>query len=123
MDASTGVAAVLPTGFEDLAEFVPAWALPAEQARYAKRLSTDIGSLRNFHAAILPRMDEVMGHLEHFPADDIAALPEPTRLLNRLALSYFEASNPIELKWRGPDLDNAFPASRIVYQAPSNTEN
>jgi hypothetical protein len=23
----------------------------------------------------------------------------------------------------GPDLDNAFPASRIVYQAPSSTEN
>ena len=123
MDASTGVVAVLPAGFEDRVTFVPAWALATEQARYAKRLSTDLDGLRAFHAAILPRMDEAMRHLARFPADDIAALPEPTRLLYRLALSYFEVSNPIELKWKGPDLDNAFPASRIVYQAPSNAEN
>jgi hypothetical protein len=123
MDASTGLDTTLPAGFEDLATFVSAWALPTEEARYAKRLSADLDVLRGFHAAILPRMHEVMRHLELFPADDIAALPAPTRSLYRLALSYFEVSNPIELRWKGPDLDNAFPASRIVYQAPSNAEN
>jgi len=123
MDASTSVEALLPAGFEDLAIFVPAWALATEEARYAKRLATDLDGLRAFHAAILPCMDEVMRHLALFPADDVAALPASTRLLYRLALSYFEVSNPIELKWKGPDLDNAFPASRIIYQAPSNAEN
>ena len=115
--------AALPPGFDDLAPLVAAWALPTEQERCGRRLSAGLPELRRFYDAILPRMDEVMRHLEGFPADDLAALPEATRTLYRLALSYFEAANPIELKWKGSDLDHAFPASRIVYQAPSNAEN
>ncbi len=115
--------ALLPAGFEDLQPQVAAWALPTEQARYAQRLGASMAEIRSFYEAIFSRMDAILRHLQAFPADDIAALPAETRRLYRLALSYFEASHPVELNWRGPDLDNAFPAQRIEYQGPSRVEN
>jgi hypothetical protein len=116
---TTHAATQLPSGFENLEPLVPEWALPSEQQRYAKRLATPIEALRKFYDAIFPRMDDAMRHLAEFPADDIASLPAPTRNLYHLALSYFEASHPIELDWKGSDLDDAFPHARIVYQGPS----
>ena len=113
----------LPVGFEALDPLVARWALPTEQTRYEIRLATPLAELRDFYSAIHPRMDEVMLHLAEFPADDLTALPDATRRLYRLALSYFEASHPIELHWKNQDLDNAYPASRIVYQGPSCAEN
>lgn len=113
----------LPAGFEDLEPRVDTWALPTEQARYAWRLSASMADIRNFYDAIYPRMDAILRHLQGFPATDIAALPADTQRLYRLALAYFEASHPIELHWRSPDLDNAFPADRIEYQGPSCVEN
>jgi hypothetical protein len=68
-------------------------------------------------------MGAVLRYLSDIPADDSASLPQPTHLLYRLALSYFEVSHPIELRWKGADLDDAFPASPIVYRAPCCTEN
>lgn len=113
---------LVPPGFEDLASLAAEWSLPTEQARYEKRLSTALPALRSFYDAIYPRMEDVMRYLSDVPADASASLPRPTRSLYHLALSYFEASHPIELKWKGVDLDDAFPASRIVYQAPSCSE-
>ncbi|WP_439590078.1 hypothetical protein [Hydrogenophaga sp.] len=115
--------ASLPAGFEDLQPRVGDWALPTEQARYSKRLGTSMEEIRDFYDAIFPRMDAILQHLQTYPANDIAALPPDTRRLYRLALAYFEASHPVELNWRGPDLDDAFPAQRIEYQGPSRVEN
>lgn len=111
----------LPSGFETLEALVRDWALPSEQQRYAKRLATPIEELRKFYDVVFPRMDDALRHLAEFPADDIASLPAPTRNLYHLTLSYFEASHPIELDWKGSDLDDAFPHARIVYQGPSIT--
>jgi hypothetical protein len=118
IDANEG----LPAGFEDLTSVAGEWALPTEQERYEKRLSTTLSVLQSFYDAIYPRMEAVLQYLSDVPADDSASLPKPTRKLYHLALSYFEASHPIELKWKGVDLDDAFPASRIIYQAPSCTQ-
>ena len=113
----------LPPGFESLEALVVRWALPTEQIRYELRLATPLPELRDFYNAMHPRMDEVLQHLSGFPADDLPALPDATRQLYRLALSYFEASHPIELHWKSQDLENAFPAARIIYQGPSCAEN
>ena len=115
--------AVLPDGFEDLVSLVSPWALATEQERYSKRLATPLPELRAFYELIYPRMDAVLGHLATFPADDLPALPPAPTNLYRLALSYFEASHPIELHWKSQDLDVAFPSERIVYQVPSNVPN
>lgn len=121
--SATSTETSLPPGFEDLEPRVEVWALTTEQARYACRLSASMDEVRDFYDAIYPRMDAILGHLQAFPANDIAALPADTRRLYRLALSYFEVSHPIELHWRGTELDNAFPAQRIEYQGPSRVEN
>lgn len=123
MTDTTQSTPLLPTGFEDLSSLASTWALPTEKERYAMRLSVDLPALRRFYEVIHPRMGAVMRHLSEYPADDLASLPLTTRTLYRLALSYFEASHPIELRWKGVDLDDAFPASRIIYQAPSCSEN
>jgi hypothetical protein len=113
----------LPEGFADLEPLVMEWALPAERTRYSKRLATPLEKVRVFYDAIFPRMDDVMRHLAGYPASDPSTLPAPVRRLYHLALSYFEASHPIELRWKASDLEASFPESRIVYQAPSCIEN
>lgn len=123
MNDETPAPQPLPAGFDDLTPLVAAWALHTEQERYSKRLATPLPALRAFYEALFPRMDAVLTHLSAYPADAPAALPVPVRNLYHLALSCFEASHPVELKWKAQDLDKAFPASRIVYQAPSDREN
>lgn len=115
-------AGVLPAGFDDLERFVADYALPTERQRCQKRLSVTLPELHIFYDAILPRMNDVMDHLQQFP-DDLAAAPLPARNLYHLAQSYFEASNPIELKWKDVDLDDAFPESRVQYVDVSDREN
>lgn len=110
----------LPAGFHELEPFVAAWALPAEVDRCNKRLSLTLSELRVFYEAIQPRMDDVMQYLKNFPTGDLATLPVAALNLYHLALSYMEASHPIELKWKSVDLADAFPADRIQYQVPSS---
>src|SRR5579872_2917360 len=110
----------LPPGFEDLEPLLAEWNLASERERYCMRLSKTLDQLHAFYDAILPRMKDVMAHLETVPMSDVANLSAPVRNLYHLALSYMEASHPIELNWRATDLPDAFPASRIVYQMPSS---
>ncbi len=110
----------LPQEFEDLAIFLSDWSLPTEPQRYARRLSATLPELRAFYDAIAPRMDAIMHHLAAYPDNDLENLPVETRNLYCLALSYFEASHPIELNWKRTDLDDAFPADRIIYEKPSS---
>jgi hypothetical protein len=120
---NTSTTALLPTGFEDLGPFVNDWAIATECDRYAKRIATPMGEIAAFYNVISTRMDAVMQHLQAHPATNLAAVPECTLRLYRLALSYFEVSHPIELHWHEANLIDAFPAERIIYQSPSNTEN
>ena len=112
----------LPAGFEPLESYVMAWALPTEEARYAKRIGSSLSEVRMFYDAIYPRMESVMKYLSAYSAE-IASLSTDTRRLYRLALSYFEVSHPIELHWSGTEPADAFPANRIVYHGPSRVEN
>ena len=109
---------LFPTGFEDFARW-SAWALPSERERYERRLRTPLDEVRAFHDALMPRVDDAMRLLQVQPADT-AAIAEPVRRLFHLVLAWFEASTPVELNWRSSDLDDAFPADRIVYVGPSH---
>jgi hypothetical protein len=123
MTMAQDILAQLQPGFEALAPLVREWALPTEQQRCNKRLSTALPDLRLFNDAVFPRMKAVLRYLSDIPGDDPASLPPPTHLLHRLALSYFEIPHPLELRWKGVDLDDAFPAARLVHRAPGCTEN
>jgi hypothetical protein len=110
---------VLPQGFDELQDLVADWALPTEPARYARRLATPLPQLRAFYDAIYPRMDAVLQHLAGVPGSDARSAAASDRNLFYLALAFFEASHPVELRWKSQDLDDAFPAGRIVYAGPS----
>lgn len=107
---------LLPEGFADLEPLLAVWDRDSDSERYTQRLQTPLPELKAFYDTIFPRMEVVMRHLSAFPGDDLAALPQDTRRLFKLALAYFEASHPIELHWKASDLDHAFPASRIVHR-------
>lgn len=109
----------LPPGFEDLQGLVGPWSLPDEPQRYAKRLGTPLPELRRFYDAIYARMDAVLRHLSTLPVAHGELAAPADRNLFRLALAYFEASHPIELRWSASDLNDAFPAHRIGYVGPS----
>ena len=112
--------AALPAGFEDLARFVPGWALPAEYDRHEKRLALSIEEVRAFYDALFPRMEAVMAHLQRLPADALESLGEDERNLFYLAMGFMEMSHPVDLGWKGVDIEDSYPIRRIDFLPPSN---
>ncbi len=108
----------LPPGFDALLPWI-SWSRPSERERYTHRITTPLSEVRAFHQALLPHVDEAMACLQQHPADT-AQVSEPLRRLFHLVLAWFEASTPVELRWPSSDLDDAFPADRIVYMGPSH---
>ncbi len=99
----------LPSQFQDLKPFATEWALPTEAARNRKRLSARMEEIREFYAAILPRMDEIIAYLNQFPLGD---MPEGARTLFYLGLSFMEVSPAVEL-FDSPDEPDVFGAARF----------
>jgi hypothetical protein len=107
----------LPSQFADLARFAPVWALKTEQARHENLLAQNIGSLRTFYDAMLPRMDEITVYLNQFPLD---AMPADAQALFDLAMTFMESAHPIDLRWRTTDIEDKFPSGRFEFLSPSN---
>jgi len=106
----------LPEPFSDLEVFVDDWALPTEQARFGKRLTSTLDEVRYFNDTIHPRMHDIIGYLNQFPLD---AMPPEEHTLLDLARSYMETSHPIDLGWKTIDLEDAFDPSRFTMREPS----
>ena len=83
----------LPEGFEDLAPWL-GWALEPERARTEKREASSMEEIRAFYDALLPRLGEMIRHLEEFRDGDIAA---PACRLYLMSLSLVEVANLVEL--------------------------
>jgi len=107
----------LPAEFADLEAYVEEWSLAAERSRAVKRVSTEIGKLREFHAAVAPRMEAMILYLNAFP-NDPEALPADAKRLFDLARMVMEASAPIDLGWDSPDIEDTFPMDRTVFTPP-----
>lgn len=100
----------LPAAFADLQRFVPEWTLDGEGPRNTKRLASDMKALQDFYDALLPRMPDIMAHLDQHPID---APPPPERALLALALMFMEVAPAIEL-FHQPDVVDAFPMDRYA---------
>jgi hypothetical protein len=111
---------VLPAPFADLEPFVAAWGLPNEQARQHHRISSDLDTTRKFYDAMLPRMPSVYDYFVGIGHGDIEKLAPEDRRLFQLAAAFYEASHPIEMKWRRTDIDDAFPLDRMQFLPPSD---
>ncbi|CAN5690040.1 hypothetical protein BH20ACI3_BH20ACI3_08680 [soil metagenome] len=105
---------LLPDQFRELNSFVETWALVTESERNARRRSSTMEEIQKFYNAILPRMDEIITHLNQYPLD---SLPEDAKRLFYLALSFMEVSPAVELLGE-PDETGAFEAARFKIIEP-----
>jgi len=110
----------LPAQFAALEPLVAEWAMPDEESRAIKRLSSDMDALRRFHAATAPRIEEIIAFLNAYP-DTPSALPPDVANLFRLAQMIMEASAPIDLDWDTPDMPEAFPYQRMRFHPISGS--
>ena len=82
----------LPEPFRDLERFL-AWSLPTERERSAKRQASDIVALKEFYAAMLPRMEDVLGYLSNYELDDF---PNDVERLLHLTYALAEIAPAVE---------------------------
>lgn len=94
----------LPGAFADLAPWVERYALDTEQARNARRVTSELADLQAFYDAMLGRMDAVMDHLLTVPNDNP---PAPERTLAALASTFMEVSLAVEL-FKSPTVPEGF---------------
>ena len=99
----------LPEGFKDLEALVSTWALPTQRERWYNRMNSSMEALQAYYDQVLPRMDEMMTHLNGFPLDDLS--PECSRLFD-LAKMFLEVSLSIEL-FDAPDEPGVFGPDRV----------
>ena len=85
--------AALPEAFEDLAPWLD-WALEPERARTEKKVASSMDELRAFYDAVMPRMEEIIAHLDDVAGDD---RPAPAHRLYLLTLSLVEVANLVEI--------------------------
>ena len=109
---------LLPSAFAELAPWVADWSIRTEKARAEKRVGTPIDALREFHAAVSPRLEEMFQYFNTLPNDPEALSPPDARLYG-LAQMVLEASAPIDLQWNTPDIEDVFALHRMKFHPPS----
>jgi hypothetical protein len=109
---------LLPEAFAELAPWVADWSIRTEKGRAEKRVSTPIAVLREFHAAVSPRLEDMFKYFNTLPNDPDALSPPDGRLYG-LAQMALEASAPIDLQWDTPDIEDVFPLHRMKFHPPS----
>ena len=102
---------VLPDAFADLAPFAQAWSRPTENERNALRFAASASDFAAFHAALFPRLAELLDYLAGCPA-------EPSDPAQRnalmLACAYAEAAPHHELYNGSAEVPFSFDARRFV---------
>ncbi|MFZ3223352.1 MAG: hypothetical protein WA142_09690 [Rugosibacter sp.] len=83
----------LPKNFSSLGIFTDKWLLPSEAERHQTRLTTKLDELTIFYDAMLPRMEDIITHLNGF---DLQKLDDENQNLLQLSLSFIEVSTSIE---------------------------
>ena len=84
---------LLPEAFEDLIPWLD-WALEPERARTAKKVASSMEEINAFYDAAMPRLEEILAHLEGFAGD---AMPASAHRLYLLTLSLVEVANLVEI--------------------------
>jgi hypothetical protein len=86
----------LPEGFGVLEEFVGTWSLATRAERFQRRVTTGFDDVKRFYDATLPRMDDIVQHLNKFPIADRTSLPKAEETLFQLGLSFMEVALAVE---------------------------
>ena len=106
----------LPRDFADLERFVERWSLATERERYAQRLASPIQEMKDFYAAMFPRVDDALAHCDRFALDE---MPDDAARLLQLVHSFVMVSFPVEV-WRRPRIPDVGDAQleRVVEPLP-----
>ena len=72
---------LLPEDFAEFAPWVAEWSIRTEKARAEKRVATPIEQLREFHAALSPRLEAMFQYFNTLPNDPGALSPPDGRLV------------------------------------------
>lgn len=83
----------LPVGFEALEPFAADWALATEGERSARRAASRFEDVKALYDVVLPVLPAALNHLKAFSLD---GLPEPSRRLLLILMSYAEAALAVE---------------------------
>jgi hypothetical protein len=99
----------LPGQFVALEPFLD-WALATERERVARRQSVGMPAIREFYAAMMARIEEMLTFLEGYPTDKI---PADVNRLFLLTLSLAEVAPAVEL-FSQPSVIDGFDFKRFV---------
>jgi hypothetical protein len=90
----------LPEAFGDLEGYLEKWAKPTFHERYKQRMASSQEELKAFYDAMLPRMDDLTGHLNRFHPGQLPASLLP---LFFLACSFMDIAAAVEI-YEQPDV-------------------
>lgn len=99
----------LPSGFQSLEDFVPAWVLPDQAARSDKRQSSAMAEIRAFYDAMLPVAEAAVDYLR---GHKLGALPPEGERLLKLMLSLAEIAPAVEW-YDDPKVYDGFDMGRV----------
>ena len=99
----------LPKEFQELQPFVADWALATRAERFKRRHTGNMEEIRAYYDVIMPRVQDIVAHLNQFPLD---AIPEDSKPLLHMSLSAVEIARCVEI-WDAPD-NNAFDPNRTI---------
>ena len=85
---------ILPTGFEDLLEFIPDWLGDSADARWDIRARHGMAEIQYFYDKMLARSEAILSHVDQYP---LTALPGPSLRLYQLLLALAQAAMAVEL--------------------------
>jgi hypothetical protein len=89
--------------FSNLEQYIAAWGLPTVEERIARRTSSTLEEMQEFHNAMVPSLEDIINFLNQFPCDEIPAEYLP---LKNTVLSLLHVDRPVN-KWNKTLLDDA----------------
>jgi hypothetical protein len=101
---------LLPTEFSDLEIFASDWALPTQEARLSKRLSSSMEEIKIFYTAMVPRIEAILAYLDKYPIGD---LPKSASKLMDLAYSLAMVAPAVEM-FKQPAVVCGFDARKFL---------
>lgn len=84
----------LPSGFDELEQFVDYWVRDSNDARWQQRSKASMQDIRHFYDLMLIRAEDAIAHLDAFPLDD---MPPDAERLFKLLLAIAHAAMAVEM--------------------------
>jgi hypothetical protein len=116
MSKSMASADLLPPQFSELSRFVEYWVRDHNDQRWDQRSRAPMEEIQQFYEALLPRAEDIIAHLDHYPLGD--DLPAAEGRLARLLLALGQAAIAVEMHGQPRTAYSQFPHNIHVVKGP-----